>query len=265
MLPSKHIPLYLLLLLFFLSACSIQKRTYRKGYYIDWKKNNIDVQTTGTKKTITTKETLPVQDEIQNPQLLCFNDKQEIPTEILQSNNKNTKPFIGKKVLNKEETCNDTIELSSGAKMIVTILEVNVSVIKYKKCNHLNGPLYEISKTKVRAITYDGGLKQTFKPSASADYSSQTKQPALKKDPKYHPLAIASFVCSLISFLIIPAFITAPLAVIFGIVALKKINESSGVYKGEIFASLGIFFGILGCLLAAWLIHVLLNFSWFLF
>ncbi len=263
MLPSKHIPIYLILLLFLLSACSIQKRTYRKGYYIDWKKNNSESHITTTKKNAPAKESLPHQDEAQNLVILYSDNKQEIPTELLQLKNTDQHLIIEKKAPNKDGNCNDTIELSSGAKIIVKILEVNNSVIKYKKCDNLGGPQYEISKTNVKTITYESGLKQTLKPASSADYTSQPKKTNTKKSLEYHPLAVASFVCSLLSLLVIPVIITAPLAVIFGIIALNRINANPGIYKGEIFASFGIVFGIIGCLFIIWLIKLILGFSWF--
>jgi hypothetical protein len=70
-------------------------------------------------------------------------------------------------------------------------------------------------------------------------------------------LAIASFVLGLLSlFTYYGAFVLGVLAIIFGLIAIHKIRKGEGT-KGSTFAWIGLICGIVGVILATYLIQVL--------
>jgi hypothetical protein len=70
-------------------------------------------------------------------------------------------------------------------------------------------------------------------------------------------LAIASFVLGIISlFAYYGAFVLGLLAIIFGLIAIHKIRKGEGTYKGNTFAWIGLICGIIGIILATYIIRV---------
>jgi hypothetical protein len=70
-------------------------------------------------------------------------------------------------------------------------------------------------------------------------------------------LAIASFVLGLISlFAYYGAFVLGVLAIIFGAIALRKIRNSAGAYRGSTFAWIGLICGIVSLVIALIIIRV---------
>ena len=57
----------------------------------------------------------------------------------------------------------DTLTMRSGENVIVKIIEVGTSEVKYKKVDNLNGPIISILKSEVSMIQYENGSKDVFK------------------------------------------------------------------------------------------------------
>jgi hypothetical protein len=56
----------------------------------------------------------------------------------------------------------DTLFHRSGEIQAVKVSEINPQLIKYKKFENLNGPVYSISKSDVKRIKYSGGQIDSF-------------------------------------------------------------------------------------------------------
>ncbi len=56
----------------------------------------------------------------------------------------------------------DTLVKRSGEKMLVKVLEVNTTDIKFKRFNNQDGPEYSIYKTEVQYIVYSNGLRENY-------------------------------------------------------------------------------------------------------
>jgi len=56
----------------------------------------------------------------------------------------------------------DVILLKDGSEIKSKVIEITEDVIKYKKFEHLDGPLISISKNKVFMITYENGTKEVI-------------------------------------------------------------------------------------------------------
>ena len=82
-------------------------------------------------------------------------------------------------------------------------------------------------------------------PTASATASRTTGASI----PKNSPMAIASLVLGIISILLI-GIILGPLAIIFGAIAINKINENPHEFQGHCMAKAGIICGIVGIVLS---------------
>ena len=57
----------------------------------------------------------------------------------------------------------DTLTMRSGENIIVKIIQVGSSEVKYKKIDNLNGPSFSILKSEVSMIQYENGSKDVFK------------------------------------------------------------------------------------------------------
>ena len=57
----------------------------------------------------------------------------------------------------------DTLTMRSGENIIVKIIEVGSSEVKYKKIDNLNGPSFSILKSEVSMIQYENGNKDVLK------------------------------------------------------------------------------------------------------
>jgi hypothetical protein len=56
----------------------------------------------------------------------------------------------------------DLITLKNGTDIKSKVIEINLSEIKYKKFDNLNGPLFSIAKEDVLIIRYENGTKDIF-------------------------------------------------------------------------------------------------------
>jgi hypothetical protein len=70
----------------------------------------------------------------------------------------------------------DTLSMRSGENMLVKVIEVGTTEVKYKKLDNLNGPVFSILKSDLLMIKYENGT--------SEDYSKQER--ALIKVKKRH-------------------------------------------------------------------------------
>ena len=57
----------------------------------------------------------------------------------------------------------DTLSMRSGENILVKVIEVGTSEVKYKKIDNLNGPNFSILKSDLSMIRYENGTKEEFK------------------------------------------------------------------------------------------------------
>ena len=76
----------------------------------------------------------------------------------------------------------DVITLKSGDEIKAKVLDIDLTMIKYKKFDNQAGPSYTIEKNKVFMIRYENGTKDVFNDHPSGNESSQVKtsQPEIK-------------------------------------------------------------------------------------
>jgi len=56
----------------------------------------------------------------------------------------------------------DTLSMRSGENILVKVIEVGTSEVKYKKLDNLNGPDFSILKSDLLMIKYENGTKEDF-------------------------------------------------------------------------------------------------------
>lgn len=218
--------LYILPLLI-LFSCSVQKRKYQKGFYVS---NNKHAK---TKSTSLNKENKKNELALKTS-ILHFNSEKD--AELTASINNNTS-FLERKPINLYSRINDSlcdkITLKNGDEIYVNVLELTPALIKYKKCNEPESPLYIVKKTEVFSIKYSNGTKELMETETKSQ--SNTKNPnTVTNSRNYkqqtHPLAIWSLVSFILGFFtlgigFIVAFILAKQA-------MKKILQNPEAYKG---------------------------------
>ena len=56
----------------------------------------------------------------------------------------------------------DTLSMRSGENILVKVIEVGATEVKYKKQDNLNGPLFSILKSDLLMIKYENGTSEKF-------------------------------------------------------------------------------------------------------
>lgn len=142
-----------------LSACTVKKRSYQKGYYVDWAFKAKQTKTENQRfaqKTVSDKNSSEI--------LLKTITPSEAISASAKSPGKDEFFFETKPLLSNKDTCGDVMTLKIGEEWKVKVLEINEETIKYKRCDNFDGPLYTIGKEKVYAITYTNGYKEIIAP-----------------------------------------------------------------------------------------------------
>jgi len=229
------------ILLNLLVSCSVTKRQHLSGYNIEWYKQKKDLS--NTKLVLESKKIKS--DSIFNLPIYEYTNEVKGSMLLVSSNSSlkgdlNSITKIQRSVfLNNHEVC-DLIIMKDGQEIKCKVSEIGVNEIKYKKCDNLNGPIYYISKSELLLIQYANGSKDIIK--SNEQKQTGTSSSSDNSNIKNHPLAIASFVCSLLGWLLLG--IGTILGIIFGAIALKKIKEDPTKFKGRGFALAGLIIGL---------------------
>jgi hypothetical protein len=56
----------------------------------------------------------------------------------------------------------DTLSMRSGENILVKVIEVGTSEVKYKKLDNLNGPVFSMLKSDLLMIKYENGTNEDF-------------------------------------------------------------------------------------------------------
>lgn len=166
--------------------------------------------------------------------------------------------------MEQENKC-DTIVLKSGTLIPCKISEIDLNVIRYRKCDYLEGPVITVAKTDIIALIYANGTSEAITtpeqyvitdPAARSNNAST--QPVVtpsnpyvytNPNPQFYevpketkPSAILSFLSSMVG-LFVASIPLGIVAVILGATAIGKINRDPKRYKGRGLAIAGIIVG----------------------
>lgn len=244
--------LLFLLPLVLLLSCSIQKRKYQNGYYVEWNHKK-----TEQSKTVATKQ--KANKEVQATET---SEQIKIKSGYKPDATAEVQPSFSEVLKKKfsfhktgEDSC-DVLIFKDGSEIRSKVEEVGIDEIKYKRCESPNGPMYVAKKSDLFMIKYTNGTKELIK-STESTASSNSAQPikpyqsnSYRKET--HPLAKTSIFVSGASALIawflllytvsesldsgtmlFVVFFTALIGGIMGTVAINRINEQPDIYKGK--------------------------------
>jgi hypothetical protein len=157
-----------LAIVFFATSCSlhIEKRRYRKGYYIEMgsylPKGQIpSVQPVSSAELVKLaptpfqpNKTIEIKDSITKENIPMNNRKKTV------IHSKRSIPDF-KPSIKKADHC-DIITFTDGTQLEIVVEEISETEIKYKKCNFTDGPSYRVSKSNVKRIDMYNG--QVYRP-----------------------------------------------------------------------------------------------------
>jgi hypothetical protein len=224
--------------LLLLTDCTVVKRKYTKGFYVSSKsktqRQNATVRETEDAKIGKT-------EKIYQPAQHVITKPVTSPPAYASASNKTVKASLSKKLVLPPDSCNDIITFMDGKELQVKIEEISPDYIAYRRCDYLNGPLIKSTPSELFRIKYANGMIRVFshEQKTPAQNTQGTRPAYYTPVPKTNGWAIAAFVSSLLSFLLVPAF----LAVIFGIVSLVQFENEPAKYKGKWMAIFGLVLG----------------------
>ena len=238
---KKYICLLLLAFTLLFTSCSIQKRHYRKGYYVE---TNSNKENTVTKNDSTN-------------QIIKYADDTSITTSRSKS------VLLNK---NRKHNC-DTLILKDGNRLVCTINEVTKRSVRFKDCLDSNQIANAIDVEQIALIKfYNGKVKTT---SSKKDSDTLIKAPLTNTGLVFGILAIlleAGLLLSLFNIYVLPLalvislivcnILAAVIAIALGFVSLRDIRKNPEVFRGKKTAIVEITLGLLS--LVSWLIILIL-------
>jgi hypothetical protein len=245
----KQLSLVLLTLALF-TGCSIQKRKYQKGFYVNWHKSSTQQEKAGLSKIKPQRQT-PVEN---TETILKKNTPYQNDGPVLTASTaKELKPADLKRSImpkNFDEPCDELI-FKDGTEVKAKVLEITATEVKYKKCDQKDGPLYVGRKSDIFMVRYANGTKEVFSPEKEIKQNHSSNSSKGKTTPDSAILALAFGAAGiLIGIGSIPA-------IILGNSALRKIRAEPDKYEGEELAKIGKILGIVGLVLKIFLLMII--------
>lgn len=224
------------------SKCTVQKRTYRNGYYVSWHK-----KVANTSAIVKNTEPKKKKEEIVfEPIVKKDNEMQAL---LLASVKKDEgilkKPTIRPiKILS--DSCGDKIVLRNADEIDAKVIEINKLNVMYKRCDNLSGPMVITKADDIFMIKYANGTKEVFEKKTEKK-PVEVKQPEKKVmcAAEYNNFAVASIATAILGLTII----LAPIPFVLGIIGSNQIKKNPERYRGRELASIGIAFGSIGTIL----------------
>ena len=173
------------------------------------------------------------------------NESLTASTKTVITNNKKELTSLLRKVreLELDEDC-DNIIFKNGEELDAKVVEITTEVVKYKRCDNLEGPLISVSKNEIFMIRYKNGTKEIF--NSSVNYSDYGSSETISK--KTEPAALISMLTGIVGGLLPVSgigIILVILALILSIMGLTRISKEPDKLKGKGFAIAGFILGVL--------------------
>jgi len=246
----------LLLAVVFVTSCTVQKRKYTEGFYTHRHTSSQKQEHSALKQKAIHKVASPI---VSNG--TYKNQEEDISLNGQALNLKPEVSFESKSKFNKpafaEDSC-DIIVLKSGIRIKAKVKEITEEVIKYKKCDFEEGPLYTQSKKDVSEIEYANGTKETVQYDAPQKSTNQNfSAEGNERGKKVEALGVVGLVLSIIG-LFVAGILLGLSGIVLGIRSLQKINTQPEKYrnkKGYAYWSIGVgIVAVLGAVLVLLLI-----------
>lgn len=232
---------------YYLSSSGSQKREKEHAHLAEEKDKNTRLENhweegANIDPAVETKGTITETPAPKHERIQMSSESEQVKTEYSQLENERAVP---------EQTPCDEIIFRNGDILSAKVEEISPEEIKYRKCDHLDGPLYTCEKTDVFMIRYSNGKTEVFKQAeeqVERKDSSETNN-TYDGPRRADPVAIFGFVCSLASLLILP-FVLGALGIIFGTISLARQASDPQRYSGKALAIAALVIGIISVVYA---------------
>ncbi len=232
------------------SSCSIHKRNYRDGYFIDWHassaNNTLAIENNAENNIETIGQS--IESEVQAKPLNSVDgfEKAYLPKPINNIgysktyNQSKQSLFADFKISSisrnsRSELDCDVIVMRNGDEINAKVLEVTPTEVKYKKCIEGNSVVYTKLKSDVFQIKYADGSKDFMGSEKSASEVSDDNK-------KTHWAAITGMVSGILGILFTGFF--GVCGIVFSAIALNQIAKRKK-HKGKNMAIAGLVLGII--------------------
>ena len=258
----KKLLLFLPVILLF--SCTVQKRKYQKGFYVNW--NNHKTR----QEAPVTKAEKPVPPKQNNTNVLqSLNDVDNALPEHAAKTLKFSDPGKTAFSLRADGDSCDVLVFKDGSEIKGKVMEVGLNEIKYKRCDTPDGPMYISKKSELFMIKYANGTREVVKSEAQPERQVQTtvQKPNVAKQRNYArqvaPLSIAALVFGILAivtayfgllsliwliagggWLFLISFVAAIIAVVSGFTSKRQIKENPGLFKGKALSITGTIMGM---------------------
>lgn len=239
--PKSLLLIILLLVAATVTDCTVQKRNYRKGYYVSFKKNPLPVKL-NNERTHSSMQLAKNVEFVAPSKSAPVLQQTEVALAVLKNKKFGThKPKI-KPLFMLTDSCGDVLVMRDGLEITAKVTEVGSKTIKYKRCDNLNGPTIVVSTDRVFMIKYASGTKEIFKerdPDETALLDNQPLnqiKPVVHEAKKMNGFALSSFLVSLLSW----TLVLAPISLIFGFIGLSQTTNNPQKYYGRGLAVAGV-------------------------
>lgn len=230
----------------------MQKRQHTSGYHIEWTKSN-----KAKRSVVVSEEKIPV---IQSAESTYYTAKEP---EFSASNDLEIKPAKKFGLANAvgalmrlyyppKDSCDRIID-KDGDEILSKVTEIGIDVIKYKKCDHLDGPTYNIPKSSVLMIEYSNGKREIIKHpkpepvSSNLDYDKKSRE----QEKRLEGLGLAGFIVTISSIPVwwfvslIAGLVAGVLGIIFGSIGIHRCRKNPSQKWGKGFAITSLIIGLL--------------------
>lgn len=228
-------------------SCSVQKRQFRPGYYVNWNKPEPSKKATVLthKKHVEKKQSHDTEPAgLEN----CAKNLVKPVTSIrgaksnsiletgLPDNEYRQTP--AKLKVKYDGEC-DVLVLKNGDELTVKVIEIGTEEIRYVKCDNQSGPVYVVKKSTAFMVKFANGSKEVFTAKEAPQHNNSQKnyQTGAQKSGtlKTDPLGVVAFFGVIVSL-----FIPFPLGLFLfvgfyamAIASLIRIKNNPDKYKGK--------------------------------
>ena len=228
-------------------SCSSEKILSERLTH-DWNINYLDND--DVKNSFTTIEDYQYINEKPNNVLSneLENESLTASTKTVITNNKKELTSLLRKVreLELDEDC-DNIIFKNADELSAKVIEITTDVVKYKRCDNLDGPLISVSKNEILMIRYKNGTKEIFKGNVKKTLEEDLKT-SNNKDLKTESLALTSMITGILACLLPLSFLAViflVLSLVLSLIGLTRISKSPDKLKGKGFGIAGFILGVI--------------------